>query len=154
VDCEWLDSDALDSILRLAEAGLRVCLKRQPREPGRIPTPDHRARLGRLLALPNVGTKPGGVPLVTGATLPQFWCREGDDDLLIFFGHPMTAGLTYPLRYGQSYCDETVVREVGTRGRTLRLEFRPYQSVLVRVSRTGAARFENIEFVPRLPRTG
>lgn len=154
VDAEWLDQAGLEAMLRLAGQGLSVCLKRRPSRPGRVKSADFEKKLRRLTGLGTVGAEMRAEPLVAGADLPPYWCREIDGELRIFFGHPQTAGLTYPLRYGQSLCTETVTREVTVREKTIRLEFRPYQSLVVRISRSGAAKFEDIRFVPRPPVAG
>ena len=120
MDCEWLDSDALAQVLRLAKDGLPVCLKRIPKLPGRV-ADKHVARsfrqsLEALTGLDNVSSDFANVsqnpPLVSGPGAPDFWCREVGDDLLFFFGHPASRGLNYPMRYGQSAEARAAVRDV------------------------------------------
>jgi hypothetical protein len=155
VNCEWLDAEALREVLRLAEAGLPVCLKRLPARPGRAVAGNDDA-LSRLTMLSNVnhdwqrvGRRPS---LVSGVDAPDFWARVVDGDLLVFFGHPASRGLTYPMRYGRSAEAGAVEREVvlpwAGRQRSLRLVFRPHQSLLLRVSDNGAAGFVDIEYHP------
>jgi len=158
LDCEWLDNDGLGEILRLAEAGLHVCLKRLPSRPGRGGA-GYGGMLRRLTSLPSVRMDwPCTTlrrPLVTGEGAPDFWARVVDDDLVLFFGHPRSRGLTYPLRYGQSFSGETVTRDVvlswSGYEQPVRLEFAPYQSLLLRVSKSGRVRWDDIEYLPPTP---
>ena len=145
LDCEWLDADALAAVVRLARQGLPVCLKRLPRQPGRIPSPayalslDELTRSGRVADhFSEVAARP---PLLTGPHLPPHRCRVVDGDLVTFFAHPQAAGLTYPLRPGQF--EEAAAAEVPVRvhwqGATseIVLPFAPGRGVLLRVSRSG-----------------
>jgi len=146
VDVEWLDLEALNHILRLAEAGLPVCLKRQPRQPGHRPAPEYDALLNRLQGLENVSSDIQQVvshpPLLVGDDLPEFWCRIDDSDAYIFFGHPMTKQVTYPMRYGQAGDSALVELPVSAnlfdRTFDIRLKFEPFRSVLMHFTRSGS----------------
>jgi hypothetical protein len=158
LDVESLDNDALTSVLRLARAGAPVTLKRRPREPGLRPHDDYEARLNELVSLPSVAAHfalPD--PLVAGEQLPDYWAREADGELYLFFAQPLAQGLTLPLRYGQSQMEAPVQRTVRihAQGKTqqLKLIFKPYQSLLLRVDRRGKVRFLDIDYVPKTPRT-
>jgi hypothetical protein len=150
VDCEWLDGDGLAHVLRLAKAGLPVCLKQIPKRPGRIvekrAVREYQLSMDALTRLNNVSSDLGNLsqepPLVSGRDAPDFWCRVVDDELLFFFGHPASRGLTYPMEYG-------LAARAGRMGRDLRfslggnapafelpVEFGPGESLLLRVSRT------------------
>jgi len=102
----------------------------------------------------NVSQNP---PLVSGHDAPDFWCREIEGDLLVFFGHPASRGLTYPMKYGQSVQAGQTRRAVklnyGDSGSELELalEFAPFQSLLVRISKSGAVEFTDITYVPPEP---
>ena len=116
VDVAWLDGTALADLLRLARAGLPICLVQHPQEPGRNQTPAYAAQLAALAALPNiiadyrtVAVKP---PLVEGDDLPDFWCRVDGDATILFFAHPATQRLRYPLDYAVADACETAVRQV------------------------------------------
>jgi hypothetical protein len=156
VDCEWLDADALKEMLRLAEAGLPVCLKRKPRQPGRNKTDSYARQVAELVSLSNVASefrKASSRPhLLSGVDLPDFWCRTVNEGLSIFFGHPKSRGLTYPMRYGQADTAGPVERQVRIEWaghvRDLGLEFGRSQSLLLEVSRSGAVRFVNISYEP------
>ncbi|TSA29277.1 MAG: hypothetical protein D4R67_02230 [Bacteroidetes bacterium] len=159
VDVEYMEFESLHWILLLAQSGMPVCLKRDPIEPGTLFSPLYDQVLSSLKSLPNVSadlhlvvTTP---PLVAGANLPDFWSRETADGLYIFFANPKTRGLKYPLRYGQSLSEETVEREVtiSYQGFTIHttLSFKPYQSLLIKVTRFGEIEPVNITFTPSPP---
>jgi hypothetical protein len=166
VDCEWLDGDALTEVVRLARRGLPVCLKREPKRPGargegRGARGDYERNLKALAGMGNVSDNLSVLvqepPLVTGRDAPDFWCRVVDDDLLLFFGHPASRGLTYPMKYGQSAQAGRTRREVRLGvgglelGLELALEFAPQQSLLLRVSRSGRVEQLDISYVPPTP---
>ena len=94
-------------------------------------------------------------PLIEGADIPEFWVRCVDDELLIFFAHPKSLDLAYPMTIGQSLCDETVVRDLQlnafAREIPLKLEFAPYQALLMRIAPSGKIREENIAYEPPPP---
>ena len=160
VDCEWMDAGGLNQVLRLARSGLPVCLKRLPRRPGRAT--DKRAAkayqqtLETVGGLSNVSSDLGNLsqepPLVSGHDTPDFWCRVIDDELLFFFGHPASRGLTYPMRYGQAAAAGPTQREVrfslGGSAELFRLplDFGPGESLLLRVSRTGRVERLNLGY--------
>ena len=86
--------------------------------------------------------------------ITDFWCRIVDDELLFFFGHPATRGLTYPMRYAQSAQAVPTRREVrlncggSVSELELVLEFERYQSLLLRVSKTGRVEQLDISYIP------
>jgi hypothetical protein len=158
IDVEWLDGDALAEVVRLAEAGLRVILRRAPRPPGKRPRGDYGTLLDALRALPNVFERlddAGLAPLVAGDDLPPFWARRTDDALYLFFAHPKARELRYPMRYGQSLCSEPTARratvDFGGARHPLDLVFEPYQSLLARVSRADGVQLLDIEYRPPAP---
>ncbi|QQR73205.1 MAG: hypothetical protein IPJ17_17235 [Holophagales bacterium] len=158
LDVEYLDRNALAAIVRLAKAGARVTLKRHPQEPGLRPAGDYASLLAELAAQPGVSSRLTiSAPLVEGEGLPDFWARDVDGELLIFFAQPLAQHLTLPLRYGQSRMTSPLERTVRIRanGRSsvVRLEFQPYQSLLLKVDRRGRVRFVDITFVPKSPRS-
>ncbi len=162
VDCELLDGDVLTEVSRLAKAGLPVCLKRIPKRPGRAvdkrTAKEYQRTLDALTMLNNVSSYFGNLsqepPLVSGRDAPDFWCRVVDDELLFFFGHPASRGLTYPLKYGQAALAGSVRRDVrfnlggSTSAFELPLQFEPCQSLLLRVSRTGRVEQLDIGYAP------
>ena len=163
VDCEWLDEDALIEVLRLAKQGVPVCLKREPKRPGASLQfagggLQYRKNLQALAGLGNVSDSLASLvqdpPLVRGHDAPDFWCRVVDDELLFFFGHPASRGLTYPMKYGRAALAGSTRRQIrfGTGGPELGLElvleFLPQQSLLLRVSKTGRVEQLDISYIP------
>jgi hypothetical protein len=161
VDAEWLDSQALRRILELARAGLHVCLKREPSQPGRAKDADYEKNLSELLSLDNVSEDFGRVavnlPLVEGKEIPEFFCRCDGDDVFVFFAHPLSKGVQYPMRYGQSFIDRQlevpVTLNANGRSVDVTLTFEPYQSLLLRLGPDLTPTFEDIHFQPQTPRT-
>jgi hypothetical protein len=159
IDVEYLDSDALDAILGLAENGFPVCVKRTPGEPGRVKSGTYKARLEELMRLPSVSGDFRKIarrpPLVEGEDLPDFWCRVAGDDYYIFFSQPKAENLTLPVAYGQAYTEDTIERgvKINVNGRSADtvLRFEPYQSVLVKVDADGRVSPVDIRFVPKIP---
>jgi hypothetical protein len=158
VDCEWLDADALIEILRLARQGLRIILKRQPRQPGKRVRQDYELNLRELERLPNVSqhlSQAGVSPLVEGDNLPWFWARVVDEDLFIFFAHPKARAVSYPMKYGQSLCSDIVERDIviHANGRSIpvRLRFDPYQSLLLLCSADATVGNVDIKYRPPAP---
>ncbi len=157
VDVEWLDREVLSEILRLARAGLPICIRRKPAQPGLRKSKDYDDMLGELFSLKNVG---GDIrkfvvnpPLVEGSEVPEYWCRIDGDCRLIFFAHPKTKELKYPMTYGQSYCREEI--RIGLnlnanhRSNKIELNFKPYQSVFAIIDNDGKVHFEDIYYQPR-----
>jgi hypothetical protein len=162
VDAEFVDLGSLRAIVLLAEQGLPLCLKRDPKEPGRTQHAEHAELVARLRALPNVRADFAalslGPPMLRGEDLPAAWCREDGDGLTVFFAHPDCRGLKYPLAYGQSAREQELVRcvTVNAFGRDVALElrFRPQESLLVRIGRDGQVRLEDLVFRPKAPVRG
>ena len=80
-------------------------------------------------------------PLVAGDDLPDFWCRVDDDATILFFAHPATQRLRYPLDYAVADACETAVRQIylnvgGTR-HAVTLCLAPGQSTLLTVTSAG-----------------
>jgi hypothetical protein len=159
VDVEWLDRDALSELLRLAKQGAPICLKRRPRETGRVKSEAYDADYRALTLLRNVSADLGAVMsgprLVRGLDIPDFWCRKNGDEHTFFFAHPRVRGLRYPLAYGQSHHEQAMRRdvEISIPGRrvAVTLNFAPYQSLLLRVTTQGAVEFLDAAFVPATP---
>jgi hypothetical protein len=160
VDASWLDSETLETVLRLADAGLPVCLRRAPKQAGHIQSPTFASQLQRLVSLSNVSSDLGkiaaGKPLVVGDDLPDYWARvDNNGDLLIFFAHPFTQDLRLPLRFGQSFTDKDLTRDVtiwaAGRSLPLKLVFKPCQSLLARIPPGRPAEFIDIAYQPPPP---
>jgi hypothetical protein len=159
VDVAWLDGDVLPPLLRLAQGGLPVILKRSPKQPGWARRRDYNALLLELQELPNVypGLKEAGLrPVVDGDDLPPFWVRRTEQFCYFFFAHPAARGVRYPMRYGQSEecvpIQRGVTLEVGPTSTSLVLDFQAHQTLAVRVACSdGRAEFINIGYQPPPP---
>ncbi len=122
VDSEYIDSDTLRDILRLAEAGVHVVLKREAREPGTKRDPQFAELVARLGASPGCCNSFGGLrglaPILSSPDepgkpkvgLPPFWVRRDGDEFILFIAHPASRGVGYPLRW--AYAEEAVAMEM------------------------------------------
>jgi hypothetical protein len=164
VDVEHLDGEALDTILALARQGLPVTLKRDPLEPGRVPSGDYGRRLTALKSLPGVSrtfraeTTRG--PLVervqdgagSAGRLPDYWCRRQGSVHYLFFANPLAQDLTLPLERGRSLDDRHHLRRVRIRvpgwSGVVPLDFAPRQSILLRVEPGRGAERVDIAYDP------
>jgi hypothetical protein len=159
VDASFLDLESLEAIHGVAREGLPVYLKSKPAQAGKIKDEQFNLLLKKLFLLKNVypafAGKHSGKPLVEGTDLPEFRARTHNGELRIFFANPTGKGLKYPLKYGQSLQKEVITKEITIHfnGRTIpvRLDFEPYQSLLLHISKKGEWRFENIVFRPKTP---
>jgi len=159
VSCKWLDQDALIEILRLATSGLTVVLRRRPRQPGHVLDTAYDQAVDQLAALPTVVdsvAESALIPMIRGDQIPQFWARESGEVLQIFFAHPLTRSVRYPLQFGQSRCSETHHRSLTVNWRewttNIDLQFQPYQSLVVHFdSRTRNVHHIDISYIPPTP---
>jgi hypothetical protein len=106
VDVNYMDEDALASLLNHAENGLPVCLKNLPAQAGHNKTSKFKSLLKELSALPNVKRNLNeiytGEPVFTGEQIPDYWCRQDGDTLVVFIANPIASKLKYPVPYGIS----------------------------------------------------
>ena len=159
VDCEWLDRDALQEMIRLAQAGATIILKREPKLPGYIREEDaFDADLVKLKAEPTVTKDHSFEALVTGDDVPEFRAVHSDNGMNFFFAHPKTKEVAYAMQYGQSKCEETTSAdiEINALGKTLplTLEFKPYQSLLIKLGTDGSVTYSDIHYMPPEPEVG
>ncbi len=160
VDVDYMDVRALRRILELAKEGLPVCLKKLPKQPGHIKTGSFDAMLSELVSLRNVSNDFNAVihhpPLIQGDSIPDYWCRvEDDGSHVLFLAQPLCTGLTYPLFSGQSLMKRSVYRKLKFTidGKTITqdIEFKPYQSVVLRIAANGKTEQIDIAFTPKEP---
>jgi len=159
VDATYIDLDALKTIVNFAGKGLQICLRQIPRQPGKNKSPEFDHLLAQLSGMKNVSREfPGrtGIrPLVKGDSLPDFWCRKEGDEYYFFIANPRAMNLHLPLSYGQALCSETAGRdlEFNVNGRELkfRVEFRPSQSVLLKIGKKGDPEYLDIFYDPPVP---
>ncbi|OFY52699.1 MAG: hypothetical protein A2X22_07365 [Bacteroidetes bacterium GWF2_49_14] len=147
VDSKYLDYEVLRTMVSLAEGGMKVCLKQVPEEAGYVKHPEFGSLVKRLkeLSSPDWHRVVPGRPLVEGADMPWFWARQDGKEMYIFFAHPVAKEFKYPVRYGQADTAETLTKKISINfsGKTIPVDlvFKPYQSLLVNVSRSGTVRF-------------
>ncbi len=160
IDVDYMDVRALKKVLEFAKEGLPVCMKRQPKQPGFIKSQEYSKMLQELSSLNNVSEKFEKVvqhpPLIQGDSLPEYWCRvENDGTHYLFLSQPLSKDLTYPVYSGQSLMKQSVFREltININGKAIRhkFEFKPYQSLVVRIAPNGKLKFIDITFVPKDP---
>ena len=159
VDVDWLDINALENFIRLAKQGCGICINKKPSQPGFNKDKKYDDLVRELFSqksvsgvLQKIAKRP---PLIEGHLIPEFWCRKIDDDIIIFFSHPMTKSITYPMRYGQSFCETDMDIKIGINyaghKNEVNLQFKPYQSIILKIDKQGNFKFEDINFVPPKP---
>lgn len=160
VDVNYMDVRALRRILTLAQEGLPVCLKRSPREPGKNKSGEYAKLLSDLVSLQNVSADfmqtVAHPPLIQGDSLPEYWCRvEKDGTHYLFLAQWPSLDLKYPVYSGQSFMDQSDVKEwtITVNGKAIRkkFEFKPYQSLMLKISPDGEMDFMDIAFSPKDP---
>lgn len=160
IDVDYMDVRSLKRILALAKQGLPVCLKRVPKEPGHIPSGVYAELLKDLTSLttvsPDFRSVVGHPPLIQGDSIPDYWCRvETNGTHYLFLAQPLSKDLAYPVYSGQSFMKESMFRELTltVNGQTIRrqIEFKPYQSVLLRIDPKGKVEQIDITFIPKDP---
>ena len=163
VDVEWLDASALHDILRLAKQGLPTVLRRPPAEPGKVKHEQHESDLRDLFSLANVQSslrtshlalRTSLAPLLSSSlppSLPEYWCRVDDDEHILFFAHPATRHVHYPMRYGQSKEAQATSLKLKLRGKDLTLDFPTRGSLLLRISKSGKTRVVTPDYTPPAP---
>lgn len=140
IEVEYMDIRALQKVLEFAKEGLPVCLKRLPRQPGFVKSPEYEKMLRELASLKNVSDKFEKVvqlpPLIQtrfsvspsptgegvlrsgtdedrGDSLPEYWCRvDTDGTYYLFLAQPLSKDLKYPVYSGQSFMKQPVYREL------------------------------------------
>lgn len=159
-DVEYMDIRALAKVLEFAKQGLPVCMKRQPQQPGYTKSTDYKKMLGELSSLKNVSADFKTVvqhpELIAGDSLPEYWCRVGaDGSYYLFLAQPLSKDLKYPIYSGQSIMKQSVFREltINVKGEIFKrkFEFKPYQSLMVKISPNGKMKFIDIAFIPKEP---
>ncbi|MCF8371318.1 MAG: hypothetical protein K9H64_06835 [Bacteroidales bacterium] len=159
MNVDYLDSEALHAILDLAGKGFPVCLKKLPKEPGYLKSNDYSDLLNKLISLENVGQNLSDIDIPASFIQCDppldYWCREVDGQYLLFFSHPLSQELKYPLAYGQSFCEKDSTLNISInlngKGKEIDLVFKPYQSILLKIDEEMNVHFEDIFFHPSAP---
>jgi len=160
IDVNFMDVRALQRILAFAEKGLPICLKKSPIQPGHKKSDEYSDLLNKLKSMPNVSDDFQKVikhqPLIQGEYIPQYWCKvEEDGAHYLFLAQTHSKDLKYPVYSGQSFMDKSEFRDLTfhVNGKTIskNIEFKPYQSVMVKISPEGELSLVDIDFVPKDP---
>ena len=160
IDVKYMDFKALKRILQLAKEGLNICLKQTPLQPGLNKNPKFNKLLKELISIPNVYSEFSRdlltLPLIESQTIPSFSARlQKDSSLIIFIAQEKSHNLKYPVYYGQSFMDTSNFLNItfnynGNRIKKL-VEFKPYQSILLKISSEGNFEQLDIKFNPTEP---
>ncbi len=160
IDVNYMDIRALRRISDFAQLGFPICLKQAPKQPGRIKDEVYQSIVKELMNLPNVNSNFSEViheaPIIKADSLPAYWCKvEEDGTHYLFMAQQFSKNLKYPIYSGQSFMDESQFRdlEFNVNGKTFnkRVEFKPYQSVMLRFLPNGTVEEVDISFVPKDP---
>lgn len=160
IDVNYMDVRGLRRVVALAKEGLPICLKGNPKEPGKVKSGEYADLLFELTNLENVSPDFQQVihskPLIEGDSLPDYWCRvEADGTHYLFLAQKHSKDLKYPVYSGQSFMDKSDFMDLtfNVNGKTHRqkIEFKPYQSVVLKFSPKGKMEFVDITFVPKDP---
>lgn len=160
IDVKYMDVRALDRVLELGKKGLPICLKQSPREPGKVKSSNYDETLKALNSLPNVSDNfqqiVAKTPLIEGDSLPAYWCRvEEDGTHYLFLAQGHSKNLEYPVYCGQSYMQQSQFKEltINVNEKTIHqtFEFKPYQSLVIKITPEGQLEFVNITFIPKDP---
>ncbi len=94
--------------------------------------------------------------LIEGEDLPAYWAREQKDgSLIVFLAQSKSKDLGYPVYSGQSYMKESEWNDLtfNYAGNSIvkKIEFKPYQSVALRISTNGDIEFIDINYIPEDP---
>ncbi len=160
INAEYMDVRALKRVLELAKKGLPICLKRSPKEPGKVKEENYTTLLNELVSLNNVSEDFKKIidhpPLIEGDNIPEYWCRvEKDGTHYLFLAQMHSKDLKYPVYCGQSYMYQSEFKELtlNINGEVIRqiFEFKPYQSLMLKITPKGEVEFMDISFSPKHP---
>lgn len=156
VDAEYINYQVVKRMAELAEKGLTIVLRQDPKEPGTNKHPDYGEWVGKLRRSVNVLTEVPDLltPFITGRFIPRHWSRIDGDTIYIFFPNPKAERIKFPMEYGQSLNSESIQANIilNYLGKQIELEldFEPYQSLMYKIV-NGEAEEIDIEFVPKTP---
>ena len=160
IDVDYMDIRALERVVSLAKQGLPVCLKKAPSQPGKNKSPQFLELIAKLVKLPNVSSHFEDIvqhpPLITGEFIPEYWCRVlKDGTKRLFLAQSKSKELKYPVYSGQSMMEDSEFINISISNDGIqidtRLEFKPYQSLLLELRPGGSLSQKDIYFVPKDP---
>lgn len=156
LDSKYLDYKVVKRLTELTDQGLTIVLKQIPLEPGMVTHSDYSKLIDKIKSSrTDISSLPVAInPFIKGNDIPKYWCRKDGETLYVFFPNPKSNRLKFPLEYGQSLSNKvsqkSVVITYNDKTYNLKLEFRPYQSVLYSLN-GGKAEQIDIEFIPDTP---
>ena len=160
VDVKYMDVRALKRVLELAKKGLPICLKRSPKQPGKVKSDQYANMLQELISLSGVSENFQQVinhpPLIAGDSLPDYWCKvEQDGTHYLFLAQMLSKDLKYPIYSGQSHMRQSdfidLTLYVNGRNVKQQFEFKPYQSLMLKIKADGTIEYMDIAFTPNDP---
>ncbi|MDG1433457.1 MAG: glycosyl hydrolase [Saprospiraceae bacterium] len=160
IDVQYMDVRALQRVFVLAKKGLPICLKSYPKQPGKVKSEKYNDLINELSSLTNVSKNFKKIvnhpPLIQGDNLPEYWSRVGEDGThYLFLAQLLSKDLKYPVYSGQSLMEQSDYRELtfNISGKTItqEFEFKPYQSIMLKISPKGKIEMMDISFVPKDP---
>ncbi|MDC3210772.1 hypothetical protein OAU10_04660, partial [Saprospiraceae bacterium] len=160
IDVQYMDVRALQRVFVLAKKGLPICLKSYPKQPGKVKSEKYNDLINELSSLTNVSKNFKKIvnhpPLIQGDNLPEYWSRVGEDGThYLFLAQLLSKDLKYPVYSGQSLMEQSDYRELtfNISGKTItqEFEFKPYQSIMLKISPNGKIEMMDISFVPKDP---
>ncbi|MCI4668880.1 MAG: hypothetical protein MRZ79_12155 [Bacteroidia bacterium] len=160
IDVKYMDKRALERVLALAKKGLPICLKKSPAQPGKVKSDSFELMLKELTALDNVSENFSRTvahnPLISGERLPDYWCKVDEKgNHYLFLAQLPAKDLKYPVYSGQSFMDQidTVELDFFVNGFHFKkaLEFRPYQSLMLKIGHRGKVELMDINYRPKDP---
>ncbi|MFC2107612.1 glycosyl hydrolase [Bacteroidota bacterium] len=150
IDVEYLDYKALKIIYRLAEQGLNVVMKNLPAQAGYSKDDKFVQILYDLFKQPYACSSfemtAHNEPIIEAEIIPEYYCRETDEKLIIFISNPTSWNLKYPVKYKLS--DESkefpFSGNINWRGESYPFElvFQPNESILLEVDLNGIVKIE------------
>ncbi len=156
INSDYVSNSTIKELLRIANEGGSIILKKIPSHPGYVSAKEYKEILEKLLDNSNVHRQvPIFVkPFIVSENKLKFYTRKDKDTYYIFFANPLSNSIKFPMEYGQSFNNSTYSFYVGVNieGRLteLSLRFKPYQSLLYKI-KDGVAEQINIEFIPSTP---
>ncbi|MBK9106834.1 MAG: hypothetical protein IPM92_00250 [Saprospiraceae bacterium] len=160
IDVKYMDIRALKRVLQLAQKGLPICIKQTPAQPGLSKSSAFSKMLKQLYELENVFSNfeqnYNKQALIQGNSLPEYWCRTTKDGTkYLFLAQWPSKNLQYPVYSGQSLVTESKIMDykISANGKTqnIKIEFKPYQSVMLEITPDGNIKFMDISFTPKTP---
>lgn len=144
VQSAWLDEETIAELLRLGRQGLPIVMPEKPQIPGKRRSTDANKNLDALMSLPNVKKSLSDVgfkPLVEADEVLPYWAKKHGSGVRIFFAHPATRDLKYPMPYHYAETLQTIRKDVKVnyRGKSYAtsLEFNGSSPCMIDVSSKG-----------------